>query len=73
MNGFFGPKFVFLPSRTIIIIFHYTYRRFSQMGDSSGQKSLAKVLMGLAAVVMAVLLGRKVVKEVHKKRTREEY
>jgi hypothetical protein len=43
------------------------------MTDSSRNKSILKVLIGIAAALAAIFIGKKVVKEVKKKRTQEEY
>lgn len=43
------------------------------MTGASRNKSLFKVLFGIVAALTAILIGRKVVKEVKKRRTQEEY
>jgi hypothetical protein len=43
------------------------------MAATSRSRSLFKVLFGIAAALTAILIGRKVVKEVKKRRTQEEY
>jgi hypothetical protein len=43
------------------------------MADSTRNKSLLKALLGIAAALAAILIGRKVVKEVKKRRAQEEY
>jgi hypothetical protein len=43
------------------------------MAGASKNKSLLKVLFGIIAALTAILIGRKVVKEVKKRRTQEEY
>jgi hypothetical protein len=43
------------------------------MYESSRNRSFLKLLFAFAAAVAAILIGRKVVKEVKKRRTREEY
>ena len=43
------------------------------MAESTRNKSFFKVLIGIATAVAAILIGKKVVKEVKKRRTQEEY
>jgi hypothetical protein len=43
------------------------------MTDSSKNRSLFKVLIGIVAALAAIMIGKKVVKEVKKRRTQEEY
>jgi len=43
------------------------------MADTSKNRSMFKVLFGIVAALAAILIGRKVVKEVKKRRTQEEY
>jgi hypothetical protein len=43
------------------------------MAEYSRNKSFFKVLIGIIAALTAILIGRKVVKEVKKRRTQEEY
>jgi len=43
------------------------------MADSSRKKSLLKALFGIAAALAALLIGRKVVREVRKRKAQEEY
>jgi hypothetical protein len=43
------------------------------MAEPSKKRSLFKVLFGIIAALAAILIGRKVVKEVKKRRTQEEY
>jgi hypothetical protein len=43
------------------------------MIDSSRNKSMLKILIGITAAIVAFFVGKKVVKEVRKKKAQEEY
>jgi hypothetical protein len=43
------------------------------MVDASKNKSMVKILIAVAAALVTFLIGKKVVKEVRNKKTREEY
>jgi hypothetical protein len=43
------------------------------MAEPSKNRSMFKVLFGIVAALAAILIGKKVVKEVKKRRTQEEY
>jgi len=43
------------------------------MAESTRNKSFFKVLIGITAALAAILIGRKVVKEVKKRKNQEEY
>jgi hypothetical protein len=43
------------------------------MSDTHQGKSLLKILLGMAAILTAIMVGKKVMKEARKRKTQEEY